>query len=158
MAEVSRLSGVSDQAIRFYERKGLIQPLRRTSKGHRVYSSETVQSIHLIKTAQSMGFSLDEIQNLLRADPAAPPSCGDLQDLLAEKLRHVQDMGRALAQIEARLRTMLDCCTTCEGIPCPLRGDFDTHSGILGPRRCICLGGEPAVGRGLESEKTRFAS
>lgn len=158
MAEVSRLSGVSDQTIRFYERKGLISPVGRTPKGHRIYSSESVQSLRIIKAAQSMGFSLEEISTLLQAKPGLPLACRDLHAVLEEKLRLVRELSETLVKVEARVLGLLHCCDVCDGGGCPLRVDLSDQDGIKGQRRCICLGGEPGTRSGLDPETARYAS
>lgn len=73
IGKVARQVGTGVEAIRFYERRGLIeQPRKPLSGGYRVYRDETVQRIGFIRQAQKLGFSLREIQELLSldADPA----------------------------------------------------------------------------------------
>ncbi len=70
---ISRLaqeSGVSLQAVRYYERQGLLAPMARTEAGYRIFQPETARRIRFIKRAQEVGFSLTEIKELLslRAD------------------------------------------------------------------------------------------
>ncbi|MBL0211294.1 MAG: MerR family transcriptional regulator [Holophagaceae bacterium] len=155
MAEVSRLCGISDQAIRFYERKGLILPVGRTLKGHRVYSPESLQSIRALKTAQSMGFSLDEIQTILKANSGEPDSCKDLQDLLEEKLKRVREMIGSLVLVETKIVGLLEQCAPCDGTMCPLRTDMASQEAIAGQRRCICLGGELGPTKGADPKANR---
>lgn len=155
MAEVSRLSGVSDQAIRFYERKGLIQPAGRTPKGHRLYSTDSIQSIRAIKTAQSMGFSLDEILVIFKANQVEPSSCHELRTIFEEKLEWMRNLADSLAKVQAKVVDMLTQCATCSGEECPLRTDLARHEGIRGQRRCICLGGDVSAPKNFDPKPRR---
>lgn len=158
MADVCRLSGVSDQTIRFYERKGLISPVGRTPKGHRIYAPESLQTIRIIKVAQSMGFCLDEIQTMLHADKRAPGTCQELQALLQEEMRQVHALEEALGALKTKLGDLMEDCLGCEGKGCPLRSDIADQAGIPGERLCICLGGEPQTLRNTTTGTQRYAS
>jgi DNA-binding transcriptional MerR regulator len=75
---VAKRAGVGVETVRFYEREGLIdKPAKPVNGGYRSYLPEIVDRIRLIRQAQSLGFSLKEIDDLLslRADPAA--DCAD---------------------------------------------------------------------------------
>jgi len=62
--DVARCVGLTAQAIRFYERLGLVQRAPRTRAGYRVYSAATLERVQFIKDAQRLGFSLEEIGRL----------------------------------------------------------------------------------------------
>ncbi|WP_223165413.1 MerR family transcriptional regulator [Lentzea indica] len=63
--EVADAAGVNRQTLRYYERVGLLAEPDRTLGGHRVYPAETVTVIRVIKAAQRLGFTLDEVAELL---------------------------------------------------------------------------------------------
>jgi len=63
--EVAAAAGVNLQTLRYYERRGLLEEPDRTLGGHRVYPSQAVTLLRVIKTAQRLGFSLNEIADLL---------------------------------------------------------------------------------------------
>ena len=65
--QVASAAGVNLQTLRYYERRGLIAEPERTLGGHRVYSDDTVLVLRVIKAAQRLGFSLDEVAELLEA-------------------------------------------------------------------------------------------
>lgn len=140
MEEVSRNTGVSDQAIRFYERKGLIQPAGRSKKGHRYFTPESVEAIRLIKAAQSMGFSLDEIQVLLQAHPGDHASCENLQALLKEKLRSAREVADALAKVESEIVTLLQHAEQCGSSQAAFHSLTEILKGVPCERKCFCLG------------------
>ena len=62
---VARAAGVNLQTLRYYERRGLIGAPQRSLGGHRLYQPEAVTVVKVVKAAQRLGFSLDEIAELL---------------------------------------------------------------------------------------------
>ena len=67
--EVARAAGVNQQTLRYYERRGLLAEPGRSPGGHRLYPAETVTVVRMIKGAQRLGFSLEEIDGLMAAGP-----------------------------------------------------------------------------------------
>ncbi|MBO9489369.1 MerR family transcriptional regulator [Endozoicomonas sp. G2_1] len=61
IGQLSALSGVPNATIRFYEQKGILPPSRRLASGYRDYNQDALKSLQIIKFAQGLGFSLDEI-------------------------------------------------------------------------------------------------
>ena len=101
--EIAELAGVGASTVRYYERRGLIDPPARTPAGYRAYSSETAATIRLIKRAQDLGFTLNEIRNLLklRANPDATD--GDVRKMAEAKLR---DFDRRLSRLKTNRDTL----------------------------------------------------
>lgn len=66
MSEAAQQAGVNVQTIRYYERRGLLPSPRRRTSGYRELPPDTVRRVRFIKRAQDLGFSLDEIAELLR--------------------------------------------------------------------------------------------
>lgn len=65
IGEVAQSTGLKNGTIRFYERRGIIEKPSRAKSGYRLYSSDVINRINFIKNAQSLGFTLNEIKNLL---------------------------------------------------------------------------------------------
>jgi DNA-binding transcriptional MerR regulator len=65
-AQVARAAGVNQQTLRYYERRGLLAEPDRSPGGHRLYPPEAVTVVRVIKAAQRLGFSLDEVTDLLK--------------------------------------------------------------------------------------------
>lgn len=95
IGELSDRSGLAPSRIRFYEKIGLLKAVDRRSNGYRVYPREALVILELIATAQSAGFSLDEIRMLLPSDSEQ----WDHDALLSTLRRKVDD----IASLEARL-------------------------------------------------------
>lgn len=75
--QVAEAAGVNIQTLRYYERRGLLAEPERSNGGHRLYDEDAVTALRVIKAAQRLGFTLDEVAELLVADTATPaPSPG----------------------------------------------------------------------------------
>jgi len=107
ISKAAKQAGIGIETVRFYERRGLIdQPSKPAAGGFRDYPAETVSRLRFIREAQDLGFSLNEIVELLslRADPNA--NCAQVQRRaeakLAEvrrKIERLQDIGTALGHL-----------------------------------------------------------
>ena len=64
-SQLAAAAGVNPQTLRYYERRGLLDEPQRSLGGHRLYPQETVSVLRVIKAAQRLGFSLDEVADLL---------------------------------------------------------------------------------------------
>lgn len=125
--QVARAAGVNLQTLRYYERRGLLDAPGRTPGGHRVYPAEAVTVLRVIKAAQRLGFSLEEVIDLLetgRHRHNSSPDAG-LAQRAAAKLAEVEAKIADLSVIAATLRAVLDAgCADlieCAGLPyCPL--------------------------------------
>jgi len=75
IGEVAKETGISVEAIRFYEKRGLIKAPTRTASGYRQYSPDAVRRIRFIQHAKDAGFTLGEIGELLRLRQSTSDSC-----------------------------------------------------------------------------------
>jgi DNA-binding transcriptional MerR regulator len=96
-------AGLSPDAVRYYERLGLLPPPARSSAGYRLYDQTTVERLRLIKGAQRVGLRLREIRELLEVVDRGQCPCGHTEALLAQRLAEVD---AELARLGA-LRTTL---------------------------------------------------
>lgn len=110
IGEVSRKTGLSVHTIRFYEAEGLLREAARTDSGYRVFSSETVEQLKFIQKAQELGFSLEEIRELLVLRDRNTDACSHVKSLVEEKLASVRGKQRELAAMERDLRGILAEC------------------------------------------------
>ncbi len=106
--EVAERAAVNQQTVRYYERRGLIPEPPRTAAGYRQFTGEHVARIRFIKRGQELGFTLEEINELLtlRADPQADRAAVKRQtvDKMAEieaKIRDLERMKNTLAELAA---------------------------------------------------------
>jgi DNA-binding transcriptional MerR regulator len=110
IGEVSRQTGLSVHAIRFYETEGLLREPARTDSGYRVFSPQTVDQLRFIRKAQELGFSLDEIRELLVLKDRSTNACSHVKSLVEEKLATVREKLRELEAIEKDLKGVLAEC------------------------------------------------
>lgn len=110
IGKVAEKAGVGVETVRFYERKGLIAQPQRPEHGFRVYSGTEVQRIRFIRQAQELGFSLQEIRDLLelRADPGT--DCADVRERAVVKLEGVEDKIQQLQRIRRALKRVIAAC------------------------------------------------
>jgi DNA-binding transcriptional MerR regulator len=121
--EVAQLAGVNIQTLRYYERRGLIAAPQRSLGGHRSYPADTVALLTVIKAAQRLGFTLDEVAELLDTARHGHPT-PDLQERAARKLAEVEQKLHDLATIRDTLQRVIaarcDSLTACTCTDCPL--------------------------------------
>jgi MerR family transcriptional regulator, mercuric resistance operon regulatory protein len=102
--EVAAAAGVNPQTLRYYERRGLLAQPSRTLGGHRVYPDDAVTTLRVIKAAQRLGFTLDEVADLLSAQRRD----GGLRSRAATKLAEVEARIADLTAVAGTLRAALD--------------------------------------------------
>lgn len=112
IGRLAKLAEVSIDSIRFYERRGLLAEPMRTESNYRVYPREAANRLRFIKKAQNLGFSLNEIQELLelRYDPTASKS--DVKEKTAEKIKNIRIK---LQDLERMLRILEQLDESCDG-------------------------------------------
>jgi MerR family copper efflux transcriptional regulator len=129
IGELAGKAGVGIETIRYYEREGLLAAPRRRPSGYRVYDEATIARLRFIRRTKELGFSLDEIKQLLGLWFNASTRCTHVRDRAAskiadieEKIRSLQGMKRALRKLVAQCeaRNTLDDCPLLEGL-----GDID---------------------------------
>jgi DNA-binding transcriptional MerR regulator len=113
IGQLAQESGVSLQAVRYYERQGLLAPMARTEAGYRIFQSKTARRIRFIKRAQELGFSLAEIKELLflRADEHTTQA--EIRERAETKLLEVALKIRHLEAIHASLSLLTKSCDGC---------------------------------------------
>ena len=110
IGRVSAQTGLSADAIRFYEREGLLESVSRTEGGFRLFTARDVQGLEFILQAQKLGFSLSEIRELLILQRGEGEACCHVRDLLRTKLISVRAKMRELGSLEEQLTKSLRKC------------------------------------------------
>ena len=127
IGELAEKGNVHLETIRYYEREGLLTPPKRTSSGHRAYSSGDVLRLRFIKRSQALGFTLTEIRELLaiKVSPAQP--CIDVVHQIEAKLAEVKAKINHLQAIERALDNMKASCEgRCVVRECPILESLDS--------------------------------
>jgi DNA-binding transcriptional MerR regulator len=107
---VSRQTGLSADAIRFYEKQRLIERPPRTEGGFRLFHAKDIERIQFIRRARQLGFSLPEIRDLLLLERDRGNACSQVRDLLRAKVGTVRERMRELGVLEKQLTDSLRKC------------------------------------------------
>jgi DNA-binding transcriptional MerR regulator len=121
IGELAAKAGVSVQTLRYYERRGLMSKARKTASGYRQFGVETVRTVRFIRRAQSLGFTLDEIRDLLGLWAESAKSCGAAERRARATLSRIESKIGALSQMQAALAQYVSACRNRETMQdCPL--------------------------------------
>lgn len=107
---LAKEAGVGVETVRFYERRGLVRRPARPGSGYRAYSEDTVKRIRFIRNAQAIGFSLQEIKDLLALRMTAGTSCAAVRSRAAAKAAEVERRLEELARIRTALERLVAVC------------------------------------------------
>lgn len=107
VGKLAKQTGVAVETLRYYERRGLLPPARRTAAGYRLFDPGTAQRLRFIRRAQALGFSLEEIAELLTLSDNPVKSAQEVKLLTQAKIadidariRDLQRMKRGLAELD----------------------------------------------------------
>ncbi len=119
--EVAAAAGVNRETLRYYERRGLLADPGRSPGGHRLYDEQAVVTVRVVKAAQRLGFTLDEIVDLIEVGRRRHRDSG-LQARAAEKLveveRRIDDLNLIKANLVAAIEAGCDDLHECAGSDC----------------------------------------
>lgn len=115
IGELSKCTGFQIETLRYYETQGLLEPISRSEYGYREYDEESRKQLLFIKQAKSVGFSLNEISELLalRVD-RDQHSCGDVKSIAEKKLRQIDNKIKELNGMRKALHKITVAC--CGGV------------------------------------------
>ena len=134
IGDVAKLTAVSVDAIRFYERHSLLAKAPRTPGRFRLYSKGDVARLKFIKQMQGLGFSLSEVRQLLDLRDQSLDACPEVRELLCAKLSAVRVKIGELKELEKHLTTGLRKCN-----------DELKRRGMRSPRGCPVLADGPRM-------------
>lgn len=120
IGKLSRLAGVNIETIRYYERIMILPAPPRTDGGRRVYGPNQVKRLKFIRRSRELGFTLDEIRNLLELAEGSH-ACAEVK---AAAVAHLRDIRRKIADLRRMERIVANTADLCQG------GDT-THCPIL---------------------------
>ena len=103
IGEVARHSGIGIEALRFYERSGLLGRPGRTESGYRVYDAVVLQRLDFIKRAQVLGFSLTEIKRIIADKQAGKSPCLEVRDIVRHRLEELDERMKEIRRYRREL-------------------------------------------------------
>ena len=113
-------TGSNIETIRYYERIGVMPEPGRTSGGHRIYTPDHIKRLRFIRRTRELGFTLDEIRNLLRLVDEHSYTCDDIRDIVSAHLTRMRDKIKDLRRLEKSLREMVATCDRGAVPECPI--------------------------------------
>ena len=121
IGELAERTGVSAATIRYYESLGLLRPPARSNAGYRRYSDDAIQQVTFIRKAQALGFSLEEIVEILKLTRAGRAPCEHVLSLAQQHLVAVDERIKQLQTFREQLATEVEkwdgkTSPTCEGL------------------------------------------
>ncbi len=123
IGELAAQAGVGVETIRFYQRRGLAPEPPRLAGAIRRYGPADVERLRFVRSAQSLGFSLDEVAELLRLEDGA--HCKEASSLAEIKLADIRRKLAELSRMEAALSGLVKACHVGRGkVSCPLIAAF----------------------------------
>lgn len=121
VGRLARRLGLGTETLRYYERLGLIRPARRTAANYRLYGPDAERRLVFIRRAQALGFSLDDIRELLSLHERAGATAAEVKRLTAARAREVEAKLRDLERMREGLAALAAACSgegpACE---CPI--------------------------------------
>lgn len=120
IGELSKRTSCKVETIRFYEHQGLLPKPPRTDGGHRLYNAEMVGRLLFIRRSRELGFSMEEVRQLLSLVDGKQISCERVKTIAEE---HLQDIRTKIADLRKMQRTLVDLAGRCSGkdVPeCPI--------------------------------------
>lgn len=122
IGQLAKAAAVSVETVRFYERRGLIEQPHRPVSGMRRYPQRTLERLRFTKQAQSLGFTLQEVQDMLLLKADDPATCGEVQRLAEGKIGLLHAKMQILQSLETVLKTLVEDCHKQSGGDgfCPL--------------------------------------
>ena len=120
IGEVAETTGVSAKMIRHYESIGLIPPPGRRDSNYRDYGHHDVHRLGFVRRARDLGFSIDEIRDLLRLWGDKDRSSADVKQLTEAHIAELDAKIRLLREMRHTLATLADACDGDERPDCPI--------------------------------------
>lgn len=121
IGEVSKQTGIAVGALRYYEDLGLLDA-DRGENGYRYYLPEAIQQVQFIKKAQSLGFALEDVKEILNVHQQGDVPCELVQSLLQEKIEKLENQIREIQTFKRGLEAYRD--SWAASLPHPHPGDI----------------------------------
>lgn len=110
IGKIAAIADVSTDALRYYEREGLLVPDSKSEAGYRLYGEDTIRRLRFIKRAQQCGFTLSEIRDLLTVKAQSSACCGDVRTIAIEKKLQLAAKIQALQKMSLAVDALVSSC------------------------------------------------
>lgn len=130
IGEAARASGVSAKMIRHYESIGLVAKAGRTDSGYRVYDAADVHTLRFVRRARDLGFSLDQIRELLALWRDRARSSAEVKRVALEQVAALEAKAAELQAMGRALRNLAEACHGDQRPECPILDDLSEPPGV----------------------------
>jgi MerR family transcriptional regulator, mercuric resistance operon regulatory protein len=127
IGELSRLTGVNIETIRYYEKIKMLRPPPRTEGGRRVYGPTETRLLAFIRRGRELGFGLDDIRALLALGAPGKASCADVREIAAHHLGDIRSKIDDLKKLEGLLAKTIARCSGSRVPDCPVLDILDVR-------------------------------
>lgn len=110
IGDLSKRAGVKVATIRYYEQAGLMPECERTTGNYRVYARKHLERLQFVRRCRDLGFSLEQIKDMLLLSAAESPTCADVCDVAAAHLKEVESKIVDLKRLASQLRRLRSSC------------------------------------------------
>ncbi len=112
IGQIAKISGISVETIRFYEKEGLLEKPQRKESGYRQYDESVIERLSFIQQAKGLGFTLAEILELLSLEIKTGTTSKDIKQMAQSKLHTIEEKIKMLKRMQ---RTLKDLVIQCDG-------------------------------------------
>jgi MerR family transcriptional regulator, mercuric resistance operon regulatory protein len=127
IGELSRLTGINIETIRYYEKIKMVRPPPRTVGGRRVYGPAETRVLAFIRRGRELGFGLDDIRALLALGAPGKASCADVRKIAAHHLDDIRSKIADLRRLERLLAKTIAQCSGDTAPDCPILDILDVR-------------------------------
>ena len=100
IGRLAKAAGIPTSTVRYYERRGILRAVSRTGHNYRKYDARSLSRLRFIRAAQDTGFSLDDIGALLALRDGDSEACGNVRQIISNRLTAIREQIEQLQQIE----------------------------------------------------------
>ena len=122
IGNVSKLTGVKVETIRYYEKAGILDSPTRGTNGYRVYTKVQTERLMFVKRCRELGFSLDHTTSLLDLANSEGRTCKQISDKAVKRLKEVRANIEDLRRMEVVLESYVEACPRDASTDCPIVG------------------------------------
>jgi Hg(II)-responsive transcriptional regulator len=127
IGEAAEQAGVNVQTLRYYERRGLLPRTPRRASGYREYAADTVRIVRFVKRAQELGFSLDEVEELLRLRRSSHRDRARIRKVAEQRIAQIDRKIGELDRMRRALHGLVQACHEGTTLECPIIEALDTE-------------------------------
>ena len=124
IGQAAERAGVSARMVRHYEGLGLLAGVARTDSGYRQYTEADVHSLRFIRRARDLGFSMDEIAQLLGLWQDKARASAQVKQIAQKHIQSLSERIAAMQAMQRSLQTLVGCCHGDERPDCPILDDL----------------------------------